>query len=137
MAEGSSDKEGPAAARIALDVWWRHAEQQVDRDYWASFCQDCGACVADCPAAKFGLNFDPRVIVLKLRYGLADELLGEHSILWQCFQCARCGETCAQPVKPVEMIGRLRRILADLFYGEQSGTAEAQDNPADSDPQAV
>jgi heterodisulfide reductase subunit C len=136
MAEALSDTDGLAAARIGFEAWWRQAGQQVDRDFWASFCQDCGACVADCPAAKFGLNFDPRVIVLKLRYGLADKLLTEHSVLWQCFQCARCGKTCALPVKPVELIGRLRRVLMDL-YGEPSGAAGPRDDPAGSDPQVA
>ncbi len=135
MVETLSETDGLAAARIGIEAWWRHAEQQVDRDFWASFCQDCGACVADCPAAKFGLNFDPRVIVLKLRYGLADKLLTENSVVWQCFQCARCGKTCPQPVKPVEIIGRLRRVLMGL-YGEQSGAVGPPDNPAGSGLQA-
>jgi heterodisulfide reductase subunit C len=130
-----SDTDGLAAARIGLEAWWQQAGQQVDRDFWASFCQDCGACVADCPAAKFGLNFDPRAIVLKLRYGLADKLLTENSVVWQCFQCARCGKTCPQPVKPVEIIGRLRRVLMGL-YAEQSGAAEPSDNPAGGGLQA-
>jgi ferredoxin len=97
------------------------AEQPVDRDFSATFCAACGACLATCPAVKFGLNFDPRAIVFKLRYGLADRLLIDDSVVWQCFQCHRCAEVCSQPVKPGEIIGWLRGLLKERVHGGALG----------------
>jgi heterodisulfide reductase subunit C len=79
----------------------------------ASFCYQCGACVGDCPAAMFGDEFNPREIMLKVLYGLGDELLTEESILWQCTNCYNCHERCPQEVKPVEVIISLKNMLAD------------------------
>jgi len=44
----------------------------------ASFCYQCGACVGDCPATTYSQEFNPREIMLKVLYGLGDELLGGH-----------------------------------------------------------
>jgi heterodisulfide reductase subunit C len=85
----------------------------------ASFCYQCGACVGDCPAATYSDDFNPREIMLKVLYGLGEELLGEDSILWQCTNCYNCHERCPQEVKPVEVIISLKNMLADLgFYPE-------------------
>lgn len=79
----------------------------------ASFCYQCGACVGDCPAATYGSEFNPREVMLKILYGLGDELLVEDSILWQCTNCYNCHERCPQEVKPVEVIVSLKNMLAD------------------------
>ena len=121
------------AALTGLDLWREHAEELTDADSWASFCQNCGACVPNCPAAKFGVDFDPREIVLKLRYGMAGKLLVKHSVLWQCFKCYRCYETCPQPVKPVEMFAWLRKLLPELVHGS---AAAADDSDAGAAPAA-
>ncbi len=135
MSQALSNRGVGDAARTGFEVWREYAEQLVDKDTWASRCQECGACVADCPAAKFGLGFDPRAIVLKVRYGLADKLLVEHSVVWECFQCKRCHETCPQPVKPAEVIGWLRKMLLDLVHGRQPGGPCLGDASAEDDPQ--
>ncbi len=80
----------------------------------ASFCYQCGACVGDCPAAMYLPEFNPREIMLKVLYGLGDELLQEDSILWRCTNCYNCHERCPQEVKPVEVIISLKNMLADL-----------------------
>jgi heterodisulfide reductase subunit B len=79
----------------------------------ASFCYQCGACVGDCPAAIYSKEFNPREIMLKVLYGLEDELLGEESVLWQCTNCYNCHERCPQEVKPVEVIISLKNMMAD------------------------
>lgn len=79
----------------------------------ASFCYQCGACVGDCPATTYGDGFNPREIMLKVLYGLGEELLKEDSILWQCTNCYNCHERCPQEVKPVEVIISLKNMLAD------------------------
>ncbi len=80
----------------------------------ATYCYQCGACVGDCPAATYGNEFNPREIMLKVLYGLEEELLVEDSILWQCTNCYNCQERCPQQVKPVEVIISLKNMLADL-----------------------
>jgi len=80
----------------------------------ASFCYQCGACVGDCPAATYSDGaFNPRTIMLKVLYGLGDELLMQDSILWSCTNCYNCHERCPQQVKPVEVIISLKNLLAD------------------------
>ena len=91
----------------------RELAEKVEGDL-ASFCYQCGACVGDCPAAMYGAVFNPRDIMLKVLYGLGDELLIENSLLWQCTNCYNCHERCPQEVKPVEVIISLKNMLADL-----------------------
>ncbi len=79
----------------------------------ASFCYQCGACVGDCPATMYSDTFNPREIMLKVLYGLGDELLGEDSVMWECTNCYNCHERCPQEVKPVEVIISLKNMLAD------------------------
>jgi heterodisulfide reductase subunit B len=80
----------------------------------ASFCYQCGACVGDCPAATYSARaFNPREIMLKVLYGLEDELLGPGNVLWYCTNCYNCHERCPQQVKPVEVIVSLKNMLAD------------------------
>jgi heterodisulfide reductase subunit C len=79
----------------------------------AGFCYQCGACVGDCPAATYSSDFNPREIMLKVLYGLGDELLGSESVLWHCTNCYNCHERCPQEVKPVEVIISLKNMLAD------------------------
>jgi len=86
----------------------------------AGFCYQCGACVGDCPAATYSDDFNPREIMLKVLYGLGEELLVKDSILWQCTNCYNCAERCPQEVKPVEVIISLKNMLADLgIYPDQ------------------
>ena len=80
----------------------------------AGFCYQCGACVGDCPATTYSSRFNPREIMLKVLYGLGQELLVEDSILWECTNCYNCHERCPQEVKPVEVIISLKNMLADL-----------------------
>jgi len=80
----------------------------------ASFCYQCGACVGDCPAATYSGTFNPREIMLKVLYGLGEELMVEDSVLWQCTNCYNCAERCPQDVKPAEVIISLKNMLADL-----------------------
>jgi heterodisulfide reductase subunit B2 len=80
----------------------------------ASFCYQCGACVGDCPAAMYSARvFNPREVMLKVLYGLEDELLGPGNVLWHCTNCYNCHERCPQQVKPVEVIVALKNMLAD------------------------
>ena len=82
----------------------------------ASYCYQCGACVGDCPSATYSDTFNPREIMLKVLYGLGEELIREDSVLWQCTNCYSCHERCPQDVKPVEVIISLKNMLADRGF---------------------
>ncbi|MFQ6091364.1 MAG: 4Fe-4S dicluster domain-containing protein [bacterium] len=78
-----------------------------------SFCFQCGACVGDCPAARYSSRgFNPRLIVLETILGLEDSLLQEGSIIWECTNCYNCYERCPQDVRPVEVITALKNMSA-------------------------
>ena len=113
--------------------------RNTPRSWWIripgrAFARVAGACVPDCPAAKFGTGFDPREIVLKVRYGLAGELLVERSVLWQCFKCYRCYQSCPQPVKPVEMFAWLRKLLPEVVHGAAAAVDDSEDPDAAAPP---
>jgi heterodisulfide reductase subunit C len=109
MCKAGSDKQN--LVRINFD-FRRELARKVEGNL-ASFCYQCGACVGDCPAATYSTTFNPREIMLKVLYGLGEELLTADSILWQCTNCYNCHERCPQEVKPVEVIISLKNMLAD------------------------
>lgn len=98
---------------VVVDFKFRRELAQKIEGNRAAYCYQCGACVGDCPAAAYDETFNPREIMLKVLYGLGDELLGEKSVLWTCTNCYSCHERCPQEVKPVEVIISLKNMLAD------------------------
>jgi len=98
---------------LRVDFAFRRLLAEKLEGHRASFCTQCGACVGDCPAARYDATFNPRRIVLLALYGAADELLGERSPVWTCTNCANCAERCPQQVKPVDIIIALKNLLAD------------------------
>jgi len=89
----------------------RKLAETVEGDL-ANFCYQCGACVGDCPGTTYSAAFNPREIMLKVLYGLEEELLGDESVIWECTNCYACHERCPQQVKPVEIIISLKNMLA-------------------------
>lgn len=79
----------------------------------ASFCYQCGACTGDCAAAEYSDEFSPREIMLKVLYGMENELIRHDSVIWHCTNCYNCHERCPQEVKPVEVIISMKNMLAD------------------------
>ena len=78
-----------------------------------SYCFQCGACVGDCPSARYSKRgFNPRLIVLQTILGMEEELLKEGSIVWECTNCYNCYERCPQDVRPVEVITALKNMAA-------------------------
>ena len=98
---------------VRVDFQFRRELAEKIEGNLASYCYQCGACVGDCPATTYGSGFNPREIMLKILYGLGDELLQADSVLWQCTNCYNCHERCPQEVKPVEVIISLKNMLAD------------------------
>lgn len=99
------------AVRVSYE-FRRELATKIEGDL-ASFCYQCGACVGDCPASRYSDDFNPRQVMLKVLYGLEDELLKDESVLWLCTNCYNCHERCPQEVKPVEVIISLKNMLAD------------------------
>ena len=78
-----------------------------------SYCFQCGACVGDCPSARYSKRgFKPRLIVLQTILGMEEDLLKEGSIIWECTNCYNCYERCPQDVRPVEVITALKNMAA-------------------------
>ena len=98
---------------VRVDFRFRRELAEKVEGNLASFCYQCGACVGDCPAATYSDTFNPREIMLKVLYGLGEELVVEDSVLWECTNCYNCHERCPQEVKPVEVIISLKNMLAD------------------------
>lgn len=109
MAKTTADKDEV----VRVDFRFRRELAEKVEGNLASFCYQCGACVGDCPATTYSQEFNPREIMLKVLYGLGEELLGPESVLWQCTNCYNCHERCPQQVKPVEVIISLKNMLAD------------------------
>ena len=97
---------------VKVDFAFKRLLAQTVEGDLANFCYQCGACVGDCPAATYSDAFNPREIMLKVLYGLEDELLGDDSVIWECTNCYACHERCPQQVKPVEIIISLKNMLA-------------------------
>jgi heterodisulfide reductase subunit C len=108
-----AESAGKRKDLVRVDFGFRRELAKKIEGNRVSFCYQCGACVGDCPAATYGSIFNPREIMLKVLYGLGEELLGENSILWECTNCYNCHERCPQEVKPVEVIISLKNMLAD------------------------
>ena len=83
------------------------------------YCYQCGACVGDCPSARFHPGFNPREIMLLALLGALDRLLAPDAIIWRCSNCYTCYERCPQDVRPVEV------ILALKSLAREDGTAPA------------
>jgi heterodisulfide reductase subunit B len=98
---------------VRVDFRFRRELAEKVEGNLASYCYQCGACVGDCPSTTYGGDFNPREIMLKVLYGLGEELLKEDSVLWQCSNCYSCHERCPQGVKPVEVIISLKNMLAE------------------------
>ncbi|OGU56482.1 MAG: hypothetical protein A2V66_05810 [Ignavibacteria bacterium RBG_13_36_8] len=96
----------------------RQLEKILGADH-ISYCYQCGACVGDCPSARFDPSFNPRTIVLKALMGDIDELTGENSIIWHCSNCYNCYERCPQDVRPVEVIIALKNISSKSGKSEE------------------
>lgn len=78
-----------------------------------NLCFQCGACVGDCPSARYSDDYNPRLIMLKTLLGLEDDLIRADSILWNCTNCFNCYERCPQKVKPIEVIIALKNMICE------------------------
>ncbi len=97
---------------IPIDHAFREQLGLVLEGDGVAYCYQCGACVGDCPSARFSEDFNPRNIMLCVLYGMKEEVVGENSPIWQCSNCFTCFDRCPQDVKPIEVIIALKNLMA-------------------------
>ena len=97
-------------SNIIVDFEKRRQLEEILGAEQLSYCYQCGACVGDCPSARFHSLFNPREIMLRALIGDTDELIKKNSIIWKCSNCYNCYERCPQDVRPVEVIIALKNL---------------------------
>ncbi len=97
---------------VRVNFEFKKRLRQIIEGNLLQFCYQCGACVGDCPSARFDPSFNPRQIMLAALYGLEERILGPDSPIWKCSNCYNCYERCPQHMKPVEVIIALKNLLA-------------------------
>ena len=97
-------------AKRKIDFSFRDKLDTVAEGFRHNYCYQCGACVADCPAANYSESFNPRLILLKALLGFEDELVSADSEIWNCTNCYTCSERCPQDVRPVDVIIALKNL---------------------------
>ena len=121
---------------VALDGSFRERLGQVLEGDGVSFCYQCGACVGDCPSARFSADFNPRTIMMQVLYGMEEELIGPESVIWQCSNCFTCFDRCPQDVKPIEVIIALKNLMTERGLAPD-GVVEAAERILETGRSAV
>jgi heterodisulfide reductase subunit C len=98
---------------VRIDFEFRRKLDEIVGGDHHNYCYQCGACVAQCPAAKYNEQFNPRQILLDTLLGRSDELLGPDSPIWLCTNCYSCYERCPQDVRPIEVIIALKNMAVE------------------------
>jgi heterodisulfide reductase subunit C len=113
---------------VTLDFEFKKQLEKIVDGALVNYCYQCGACVGDCPSARYVESFNPREIMLKVLYGFAEELVGPASPAWHCTNCYNCYERCPQNVKPVEIIIAVKNLMARRgIYPEKAQVADLVD----------
>ena len=102
---------GSKRIMVQVDLKFRDKLAEMIGGEMHNLCYQCGACVGDCPAARYSDDYNPRLIMLKTLLGLEDDLICENSIIWKCTNCFNCYERCPQQVKPIEVIIALKNMI--------------------------
>jgi len=111
-----ADKKKP----VEIDFEFRERLSAVLGGNHHNYCYQCGACVAQCPAARYSDRFNPRSIMLDALLGRGDVLLGPDSPIWLCTNCYSCYERCPQDVRPIEVIVALK----NMAYEDEAAPGE-------------
>ena len=100
-------------ARGESCTWW--LENQLVARHALKGCISCGVCTAECPAAQYYADYNPRVITDAAVSGDEDRLveLLKSEVLWYCGQCGSCKPKCSRENNLMGLISSLR-FLAQL-----------------------
>jgi heterodisulfide reductase subunit C len=96
--------------RVTINFEFRRKLDKIVGGDHHSYCYQCGACVAQCPAARYNDSFNPRTIMQDTILGREDVLLTKDSPIWLCTNCYSCYERCPQDVRPIEVIVALKNL---------------------------
>jgi len=119
------EKNNNEPATVTIDFEFKKLVEKAVDGVLVNYCYQCGACVGDCPSARYVPGFNPRAIMLAVLYGLGEQLVGPASPAWKCTNCYNCYERCPQNVKPVEIIIALKNIMAERsVFPEKAQVAE-------------
>jgi heterodisulfide reductase subunit C len=99
--------------KVKVDHEFREKLGRVLEGDGVNYCYQCGACVGDCPSARFSADFNPRRIMQAVLYGMEEEVVGSTSPVWQCSNCFTCFDRCPQDVKPIEVIIALKNLMGE------------------------
>jgi heterodisulfide reductase subunit C len=121
---------------VALDASFRERLGEMLEGDGVNYCYQCGACVGDCPSARFSEDFNPRQIMQQVLYGMEEELVGPDSVIWQCSNCFTCFDRCPQDVKPIEVIIALKNLMTERGLAPD-GVVEAAERILETGRSAV
>lgn len=84
-------------------------------------CFACGTCTARCPEMDVKPEWNPRVIIRKVLFGLKEEVFSSE-FLWICSAHYRCLEKCPQEVNVKEVMNAVRNArLHEELVEEKTG----------------
>jgi heterodisulfide reductase subunit C len=100
-------------ARNEPCTWW--LENHLVAKHALKSCIACGVCTAQCPAAQYFPEYNPRTIVDAALSQSEDRLveLLKSDVLWYCGQCGSCKPKCSRENNLMGLISSLR-FLAQL-----------------------
>lgn len=100
-------------ARTESCTWW--LENQLVAKHALKGCISCGVCTAECPAAQYYADYNPRIIMDTAVSGDENRLveLLQSEMLWYCGQCGSCKPKCPRENNLMGLISSLR-FLAQL-----------------------
>ena len=100
-------------ARNQPCTWW--LENHLVAKHALKSCIACGVCTAQCPAAQYFPEYNPRTIVDAALAKNEDRLVDllKSDILWYCGQCGSCKPKCSRENNLMGLISSLR-FLAQL-----------------------
>jgi heterodisulfide reductase subunit C1 len=100
-------------ARNEPCTWW--LKNHLVAKHALKSCIACGVCTAQCPAAQYFPEYNPRAIVDAALSQNEDRLveLLKSDVLWYCGQCGSCKPKCSRENNLMGLISSLR-FLAQL-----------------------
>jgi heterodisulfide reductase subunit C len=116
---------------IAMQLWYQMAAQQPCT-WWLEHhlvarhslhsCMSCGVCTAQCPAARYYDDYNPRHIVDVALSGDENRLVELlcSDMLWLCGQCGSCKPGCPRGNSIVGLVSSLRLLAQLKGYHQQS-----------------
>jgi heterodisulfide reductase subunit C len=95
-------------ARRQSCVWW--LDHHIVARHALKSCLYCGVCTAQCPAAQYYDDYNPRTIVDVALSRDEERLVGllQSDLLWYCGQCGSCKPKCPRENNIMGLISSLR-----------------------------